>query len=94
MPHRGPRVVLRSGSLAQRTEAALAQWADMAEADADVLTAFARMLAAIPIEVGKYDRTEMQIRHQIKLWRAADILRPKPRTARAVEAALNTRNGA
>jgi hypothetical protein len=87
------RVVLRSGSLTQRTEGALAQWADMAEADADVSLAFARMLAAIPVESGPYDRCAVQIRHQIKLWRAAENLRPKPRTARAVEAALQTRNG-
>ncbi|AGL18925.1 hypothetical protein [Actinoplanes sp. N902-109] len=86
--------VLRAGSLEQRTEGVLAQWADMAEADPGVLTAFARMLAAIPHGAGQYDRAETQIRRQIKLWRAADVLRPKPRTARAVEAALTMRNGA
>jgi hypothetical protein len=83
-------VVLCSGALSVTTEQVLARWADMAEADAGVRTAFARMLAAVP---ARGDRAEPLVRYHIKKWRSVDNLQPKPKTAYEVEAALNARNG-
>jgi hypothetical protein len=85
------RNVLNSGSFVRAAEIALASWADLAEADDDVRTSLSRMLAAT---AAQSDRTRTLVKRHIAGWRAVDNLQPKPKTAYAVEAALDARNDA
>lgn len=85
--------VLHTGMLGDRTAVALAQWADLAEADELLRLAFTRMLAAVPPTVGRGDPVEGQIRFHLREWRAPEGLRPKTLTSYAVEAAFRDRNG-
>lgn len=85
--------VIQSGLLADTTARVLARWADLAEADVDVRTALANMLAALPGAVGRFDAVELNLRSQLSQWLAPDNLQPKTLTAYAVEAELAKRNG-
>jgi hypothetical protein len=85
------RHVLNSGSFVRAVEIALASWADLAEVDADVRISLSRMLAAT---AAQSDRTRVLVKRHVAGWRAVDNLQPKPKTAYAVEAALDSRNGA
>lgn len=85
--------VLLSGLLAVTTGRALARWADLAEADENVRTAFARMLAALPSSTGWPDPVELNLRAHLTQWRDPENLQPKTLTAYAVEAELAKRNG-
>ncbi|MGS2619254.1 hypothetical protein ACVCAH_32735 [Micromonospora sp. LZ34] len=85
--------VIQSGLLADTTARVLARWADLAEADADVRSALANMLAALPGTVGRFDPVELNLRSQLSQWLAPDNLQPKTLTAYAVEAELAKRNG-
>lgn len=85
------RFVLNSGSLPEQVAEVLAHWADLAEADAHVRTSLSRMLGAT---AGASERTYVLVHRQVKDWRAPDSLRPKPRTAYAVEDSLRPRNDA
>lgn len=85
--------VIRSGLLADTTARVLARWADLAEADSDVRSALARMLASLPGTVGLADPVELGVRSHLMQWRAPDNLQPKTLTAYAVEAELAKRNG-
>jgi hypothetical protein len=85
------RHVLNSGAFVRAAEIALAGWADRAEADDDVRTSLCRMLAAT---AAQSDRTRTLVKRHIAGWRAVDNLQPKPKTAYAVEAALDARNDA
>ncbi|GAA2522999.1 hypothetical protein [Winogradskya humida] len=82
------RHVLHSGTFPLATEQALDTWAALAEADGDVQVSFCRMLAAAAEQL----RTGNLIRRHVTRWRAVDNLQPKPRTAYAVEAALDARS--
>ncbi|MEV4638073.1 hypothetical protein AB0J80_12050 [Actinoplanes sp. NPDC049548] len=86
--------VLRSGLLQVSVNRVLDRWADLAEADVHVRSAFARSVAALPGSVGRFDPIEQQVRTHLARWLAHDNLQPKPLTAYAVEAELAKRNGA
>ncbi|MFG1607684.1 hypothetical protein [Actinoplanes sp. NPDC049265] len=85
------RFVLNSGSLPEQVAEVLAHWADLAEADAHVRTSLSRMLGAT---AGASERTYTLVQRQVRDWRAPDNLRPKPRTAYAVEDSMRPRNDA
>ncbi|WP_158277907.1 hypothetical protein [Pseudosporangium ferrugineum] len=85
--------VFRSGLLPVSVARVLDRWADLAEADGNVRSAYSRSIAALPGSVGRFDPVEQQVRTHLTRWLAPDNLRPKPLTAYAVEAELAKRNG-